>query len=144
MKSRRNGSDRCRIRSARNITVPWSSETITRSRPAKSFCNWRVNCRTREAIRRSVMSTRWIPSCQFPDRFMVPPRNRPDAPCAVASSSDVPRVLVVFDRVAGFLALEVHLVLFAVGVEHVVRAHAQHLREADQKMKQIDDFDAGV
>ena len=53
-------------------------------------------------------------------------------------------IVVVLLRVAGILALEIDLVLFDVGVEDVVGAHAEHLRHADEKMKQVHDFDARI
>ena len=50
MKSSRKGSERCRIKSARNITVPLSSETTTISRPVKSRTMSRDMSRMRRAI----------------------------------------------------------------------------------------------
>ena len=54
------------------------------------------------------------------------------------------RVVLVFLDVAAVLALEVHRVFFDVGGEDVVRAHAEHLRHADEKMKQVHHLDARV
>jgi hypothetical protein len=51
---------------------------------------------------------------------------------------------VVFGGVAAVLAFEIHFVLFDVGGEDIVGAHAEDLREADEEMKQVHDFDAGV
>ena len=53
-------------------------------------------------------------------------------------------VVFVFNRVAAFLPFEIHFIFFAVGVEHVVRVHAEHLRERNEKMKQVNDLDARV
>ena len=58
MKSSRSGSDRCRIKSARNITVPLSSETTTISRPGKSRSMSRDMIRMRRAIWPSVIRMR--------------------------------------------------------------------------------------
>jgi len=58
--------------------------------------------------------------------------------------SNMLRIVVVFLRVAGILPLEIDFVLFDVGVEDIVGAHAQHLRHADKEMKQVHDFYAGV
>jgi len=52
--------------------------------------------------------------------------------------------MVVLLDVAGLLPPEVDLVLLDVGIEHVIGAHAQHLRHADEKMKQVHHLDAGV
>ena len=52
-------------------------------------------------------------------------------------------VLVLF-RVTAVLALEIHRVLFNVGGEDIVRAHAEHLRHADEEMEQVNDLDARV
>src|SRR5207302_10914202 len=57
--------DRCRSRSARNITVPLSSETTTRSRPVKSCSIFRASSRTRPFNCDSVMSARAISSGQL-------------------------------------------------------------------------------
>lgn len=54
------------------------------------------------------------------------------------------RVVLVFLGVTTFLALEIHLVLLDIGVEHVVSAHAENLRKTDEKVKQIHDLDARV
>src|ERR1041384_1015987 len=43
------GSERCRIRSAKNMTVPLSSDTTTRSLPVKSFSICRVSLAMRRA-----------------------------------------------------------------------------------------------
>src|ERR1041384_2356782 len=53
-------------------------------------------------------------------------------------------VVLVLRVVAAVLTFEVHLVLLHVGVEHVVGAHAEHLRDADEEVKQVHDFDARV
>jgi hypothetical protein len=53
-------------------------------------------------------------------------------------------IVVVFGDVARVLTLEIHFVLFDVGVEDIIRAHAQHLRHADEKMEQVHHFHARV
>ena len=53
-------------------------------------------------------------------------------------------IVLVLLHIAGILTLKIHRVLFDVGGEDVVRAHAEHLRHADEKMKQVNDLDAGV
>jgi hypothetical protein len=58
MKSSRNGSERLRIKSARNITVPLSSETTTISRPVKSRTISCDICSMRRAIWASVIKMR--------------------------------------------------------------------------------------
>jgi hypothetical protein len=62
----------------------------------------------------------------------------------VFKRSNMFRVVVVFGRVTAVLAFEIHLVLFDVGGEDIVRVHAEDLRHADEKVKQIHDLDAGV
>src|ERR1035441_8130026 len=69
MKSRRSGRFRCRIKSARNITVPLSSETTTISRPRKSRSISRARVLMRRAICSSVMSTRSTSLRQFLEAF---------------------------------------------------------------------------
>ena len=51
---------------------------------------------------------------------------------------------VVFDGVAGLLALVVHLVLFDVTVVDVLRGHTEGLGQGNEEVKQVDDLDAGV
>src|SRR6185312_3570333 len=46
-------------------------------------------------------------------------------------------VVLVLLHIAAVLPLEIHFVLFYIGGKHVVRAHAEHLRHADEKMKQV-------
>src|SRR5882762_5929643 len=58
MKSSRNGRERLRIKSARNMTVPLSSETTTISRPVKSRAMSRDRSRMRRASWRSVIKMR--------------------------------------------------------------------------------------
>src|ERR1044071_10145225 len=58
--------------------------------------------------------------------------------------SNVFGILLVLPGVTAFLPFEIHLVLFHVSLEDVVGAHAEHLREADETMKEIEHFDAGV
>ena len=52
--------------------------------------------------------------------------------------------MLVLNRVTTLLSFEVHLVLFHVSVEHIVGAHSQDLRKADEEVEQIDNFDARV
>ena len=54
------------------------------------------------------------------------------------------RVALILFGVAAVLPLEVDFVLFHVCGEDIVGAHAEHLREADEKMEQVDNLDAGV
>src|ERR1700683_3005830 len=61
-----------------------------------------------------------------------------------ASSSNVPGVGLVLDRIAGVLPLEVDLVFLQVGVVDVVGGHAEDLGHGDEKVEEIDDFDLGV
>src|ERR1700722_3737734 len=65
MKSRRSGRLRCRIKSARNMTVPLKSETTTVSRPRKSRSISRARIFTRRASCSSVIRTRSISLRQF-------------------------------------------------------------------------------
>ena len=54
------------------------------------------------------------------------------------------RIGVVFDRVAGFLAFVVHLVFLHVALIDVLGGHAESLGQRDEKVKEIDHFDAGI
>ena len=53
-------------------------------------------------------------------------------------------VVLVLLHIAAVLPLEIHFVLFYIGGKHVVRAHAEHLRHADEKMKQVNDFNTRI
>src|SRR5208283_4418340 len=140
MKSRRKGSERWRTKSARNMTVPLSNETTTISCPRKSRSISRAIWRMRRAICPSVMRMRSTSLRQRGGTFLAEVLSLADT----AFNSNVFGIVLVLGRVAAVLALEIHLVLFDVGGEDVVRAHAEHLREADEEMKQIHHLDAGV
>src|ERR1700744_4049261 len=134
MKSRRRGRDRWRNRSARKTTVPFSRATITRSRPAKSRSIWRARALTRSASCFSEMRTDSISLRQWAGGFWG----------RSGMSLNMFGIPVVLDRVAGFLALEIHFVLLDVGRKDIVRAHPEHLRHGDEKMEQVHHFDARV
>ena len=51
------------------------------------------------------------------------------------SSLNMPGVGMVFDGVAGFLTLVIHLVLFDVTVIDVLRSHPEGLGEGDQEVE---------
>ena len=58
--------------------------------------------------------------------------------------SNMFRVRLILHGVAAVLAFEIQFVLFCVGIEHVIGAHAEYLRRADQKMEQVHDFDSRI
>src|SRR5581483_6062919 len=166
MKSRRKGSERWRIRSARNMTVPLSSETTTISRPWKSRSISTNISRMRRASCRSLMSMRSISARQRVGAgcertvgvdfffFIGHPKGQlTNCPLMVSEAaelsslrrkSNVLRIAVVLFRVTRILPLEIDLVLLHVSIEDVIRAHAQHLGQADEEMKEIDDLHTGV
>src|ERR1035437_1313300 len=136
MKSRRRGSDRFRIRSARNITVPLSRETTTISRPVKSRSMPRDMLRMRSAISSSVIRMR---STSLRQRVGTRTGASAwasgagaliDSGCqgllwlAHSAASDVFGIVLVLHGVAGLLALEVNFVLLDVGVKNVISTHA--------------------
>ena len=56
----------------------------------------------------------------------------------------MPGIGVVFDGVAGLLALVVYLVLFDVAVVDVLGGHAEGLSQRYKEMKKVDDLHPGV
>ena len=56
----------------------------------------------------------------------------------------MPGIGVVFDGVAGFLALVIHLVLFDIAVIDVLRGHPEGLGEGNQEMKKIHHLHPGI
>src|ERR1017187_7927058 len=140
MKSRRNGSERWRTKSARNMTVPLSSETTTISRPRKSRSISRAITRMRRAICSSVMSTRSTSLRQRRGTFLAGVLSLADT----SFNLNVFGIVLVLGRVTAVLTLEIHLVLFDVSGKHIVGAQAEHLRETDEKMEKINDLDPRV
>src|SRR5208283_1803508 len=140
MKSSRNGSERCRIRSARNMTVPLSRETTTISRPRKSRSISRASPRMRRAICSSVMRMRSTSLRQRGGTFLAEVLSLADT----AFNSNVFGIVLVLGRITAVLPFEVDLILFDVSGKHIVGAHAQHLRQADEKMEKINDLDACI
>ena len=51
---------------------------------------------------------------------------------------------MIFLGVARVLTFEIYLVPFYIRIEHIIGAHPQHLRHADQKVEQIHHLDPGI
>jgi len=60
------------------------------------------------------------------------------------AGSDMPGVILVFLGVTSFLPLEIDRILFHVRVKHIISAHSQHLRKADEKVEQIHNFNLRI